>query len=54
MPNCVLCSEAFDIEDRMFEQRLIEDSDFCPKCFGEILDEDDEYVPYNLYESTIR
>lgn len=35
--TCVMCAASFDLENRIFEQRLVNDTDFCPRCFSEIL-----------------
>ena|GEM_PF-2778709 len=40
--RCVQCDAEYDISLRIFEQRLIEDWDFCPKCFEEIMTENEE------------
>jgi len=37
---CVMCSLSFEPNERIFEQRLIDDSDFCLRCFKEILNAD--------------
>lgn len=34
---CVLCRELYSTGDIAFEQRLIADEDFCPKCWAEIM-----------------
>ena len=34
---CVMCRELYRIEDIVFEQRLIADEDFCPKCWNGIM-----------------
>ena len=36
--NCVACRRDLDPKDKTFEQRLIEDMDFCKRCFREIMD----------------
>ena len=35
--TCVMCADSFGLESRIFEQRLVDDTDFCPRCFAEIL-----------------
>lgn len=34
---CVMCRELYRIEDIVFEQRLIADEDFCPRCWKTIM-----------------
>jgi hypothetical protein len=33
-----MCSISFELTSQTFEQRLIDDNDFCPHCFKEIMD----------------
>jgi hypothetical protein len=35
--SCILCEQEFDYNFTTFEQRLILDSDFCVKCWDEIM-----------------
>ena len=35
--ECVMCRESYGIEDITFEQRLVADEDFCPRCWQGIL-----------------
>jgi hypothetical protein len=35
--KCVICGLDFEPSERTFEQRLIEDTDFCRKCFAGIM-----------------
>lgn len=42
---CVLCGDKVDELSRTFEQRLIEDTDFCAQCWNEIM--------HDGHESTI-
>ncbi len=37
MQACVMCSSSFDLSERVFEQRLIDDMDFCPRCWQDIM-----------------
>lgn len=37
MAICVMCFEEFDPSKTTFEQRLIDDSSFCVKCWTEIM-----------------
>ena len=49
MPNCLLCRQDFEPDEITFEQRLIEDTDFCSRCFKDILsDRYYEELTYNL------
>lgn len=34
---CVMCREVYKVEDVVFEQRLIADEEFCPRCWNEIM-----------------
>lgn len=34
---CIMCGFDFGLSERIFEQRLIEDTDFCGRCFKEII-----------------
>jgi hypothetical protein len=38
MQTCIICSISFELTSQTFEQRLIDDNDFCPHCFKEIMD----------------
>lgn len=35
--NCVTCSQPIDFLSLSFEQRIIDDQDFCRRCFDEIM-----------------
>jgi len=35
--SCILCNQEFDYNLMRFEQRLILDSDFCVRCWDEIM-----------------
>ncbi|MEM2140459.1 hypothetical protein [Nitrososphaera sp.] len=35
--TCVLCGESVDDSSLTFEQRLVEDEDFCAPCWNEIM-----------------
>jgi hypothetical protein len=35
--SCILCNQEFDYNFMRFEQRLILDSDFCVRCWDEIM-----------------
>jgi hypothetical protein len=35
--TCIVCSSSFEMSERIFEQRMIDDTDFCPRCFKEIM-----------------
>ena len=35
--KCVMCGESYVIEDVSFEQRLVADVDFCPRCWNGIM-----------------
>lgn len=37
MTACVICGGSFELSERLFEQRLIEDRDFCSRCWKEIM-----------------
>ena len=47
--SCVMCAETIDAASQIFEQRLIGDSDFCPRCFREIMDAEYDSDLDNLY-----
>jgi hypothetical protein len=34
---CVMCRELYNIESIVFEQRLVADEDFCPRCWLDIM-----------------
>ena len=34
---CVMCRELYKIEEITFEQRLIADEDFCPRCWNAVV-----------------
>jgi hypothetical protein len=34
---CVMCRELYGIDEIVFEQRLIADEDFCPRCWNTIM-----------------
>jgi hypothetical protein len=40
MQNCITYSISFELTSRNFEQRLIDDIDFCPHCFEDLMDAD--------------
>lgn len=45
MRNCIQCEDPISEESSNFEQRLIDDQDFCRKCFDEMmLDVDLSYL----------
>lgn len=46
---CVCCSSKLDANQPTFEQRLIEDRSFCPRCFAEIMN-DTEYASDMRYQ----
>jgi len=49
MPICIMCQFDFEPTDSIFEQRLIEDTSFCSRCFKDILSESyDESLAFNL------
>ena len=53
MAICVVCSEEFDSLKMTFEQRLIDDTSFCMKCWTEIMDGDYETdLDFDLAEIT--
>ena len=39
--RCLICGVDIDSKATIFEQRLIEDKDFCGKCFSDILNDSD-------------
>lgn len=44
--NCVLCGGTIDSDALTFEQRLINDEDFCRTCWNDIMHEEyEEEVP---------
>lgn len=44
--NCLMCDGSFELSDRIFEQRLIEDTNFCEECFKDILENDGGELDY--------
>jgi hypothetical protein len=44
--NCVMCSAEFDPSETTFEQRLVDDSSFCKRCWTDIMtmEYDGDYV----------
>jgi hypothetical protein len=49
--NCVLCGDKVDELSRTFEQRLVDDTDFCAPCWNEIMHEGHEStISYRPYE----
>ena len=44
--TCVMCSSEFDSSDTTFEQRLVDDTSFCIKCWMDIMtsEYDGDYV----------
>lgn len=44
MKHCVECGSPVDANSLSFEQRLIDDQDFCRRCFDEIMSDED--MPY--------
>ena len=46
MSNCVQCGIEIEQKERIFEQRLIADTDFCGKCFKEIMNSEKEDLAY--------
>ena len=40
--KCVECGIDIDIDNLSFEQRLIEDEDFCRRCWDRVMDETDD------------
>lgn len=46
MKTCVMCNNFINPEELTFEQRLIDDKDFCRKCWEEMANEvNEEAVP---------
>jgi hypothetical protein len=41
MKCCVECDSPIDPNSLSFEQRLIDDQDFCRRCFDEIMNDED-------------
>ena len=39
VPTCISCNLPIDLANLSFEQRLIEDKEFCRGCFDEILND---------------
>jgi len=53
LSNCLLCLRDFEATNTLFEQRLINDTEFCAQCFREILSDGyDVELTYDL--STIQ
>jgi hypothetical protein len=53
MGNCVMCFEEFDLSKITFEQRLVDDSSFCTRCWTDIMSgEYDSDLDFNLAEIT--
>jgi hypothetical protein len=44
MKHCVECDSPIEPGSLSFEQRLIDDQDFCRRCFDEIISDED--MPY--------
>jgi uncharacterized paraquat-inducible protein A len=40
--QCVECGISIDVDTLSFEQRLIEDEDFCRRCWDKVMDETDD------------
>jgi len=40
--QCVECGIDIDIDNLSFEQKLIEDEDFCRRCWDRVMDETDD------------
>jgi hypothetical protein len=48
-----MCQHDFEASDTTFEQRLIDDTSFCSRCFKDIMnDKYDDELTYNL--STVK
>jgi hypothetical protein len=47
MQACVMCSSSFELSEHGFEQRLIDDVDFCPRCWQDIMtmEYEESFVP---------
>ena len=43
---CRICGDHFELCEGIFEQRLIQDRDFCAKCFKEIMNSEVEDLAY--------
>ena len=44
--KCLMCGFPHKLSERIFERSLIGDTDFCGKCFREIMDTEEEDLAY--------
>ena len=51
--TCIVRSSSFGMSERIFEQCMIDDTDFSPRCFKEIINTVYDSDPYHYHGSII-
>lgn len=55
MKECIVCNRIVDLACSAFEQRLIEDKDFCRECWDEMMEQVyPEEIPHLIVDAGVR